>query len=75
MTCIYTGLNNGGVYLMADTVLQSLPFKPGEKCFFENDILEYSINAGLKVFGHVSTGKFIDIGVPEDYSRAAVMLR
>jgi D-glycero-alpha-D-manno-heptose 1-phosphate guanylyltransferase len=68
-------LINGGVYLMADTVLQSLPFKPGEKCSFENDILEYSINAGLKVFGHVSTGKFIDIGVPEDYSRAAVMLR
>ncbi len=67
-------LINGGVYLLAETALSGLPYRAGDKASFESDILERALEAGKRLYGYSSNGKFIDIGVPEDYSRAARLL-
>jgi len=67
-------LINGGVYLLAETALSGLPYRTGDKASFESDILERALEAGKRLYGYSSNGKFIDIGVPEDYSRAAHLL-
>lgn len=68
-------LINGGVYLLAETALSGLPYRIGDKASFENDILERALKAGKRLYGYSSNGKFIDIGVPEDYARAASLLK
>ena len=62
-----TGLINGGVYaLNASGFLQeSLP----EKFSFEKDYLE-KLYTQRKLVGSVQDKYFIDIGIPEDYTRA-----
>jgi D-glycero-alpha-D-manno-heptose 1-phosphate guanylyltransferase len=60
---------NGGVYLLRPDAL-------GTENFFERPIsLEASILPALlasekPMYGYVSSGRFVDIGVPEDYFRA-----
>jgi D-glycero-alpha-D-manno-heptose 1-phosphate guanylyltransferase len=66
---------NGGVYLLGETALSGLPYRIGDKASFENDILERALEAGKRLYGYSSRGKFIDIGVPEDYARAAGLLK
>lgn len=68
-------LINGGVYLLAETALAGLPYRPGDKASFESDILEKALEAGKRLYGYSCSGKFIDIGVPEDYARAARLLK
>lgn len=68
-------LINGGVYLLAETALSGLPYRPGDKASFESDILEKALEAGKRLYGYSCSGKFIDIGVPEDYARAARLLK
>ena len=65
---------NGGVYLFGETALAGLPHRAGERVSLEEDILGGALQAGRRVYGHVSGGKFIDIGVPEDYARAQRLL-
>ncbi len=67
-------LINGGVYLMEAAALSGLPFRPGDKFSLENDLLAQALVSGKRLFGHTVSGRFIDIGVPEDYVRAAGML-
>ncbi len=67
-------LINGGVYLLNETALSALPYRAGDKASFETDILEKALEAGKRLYGYSTNGKFIDIGVPEDYSRAAHLL-
>lgn len=68
-------LINGGVYLLAKTALSGLPYRLGEKVSFESDILEKALETDKRLYGHSCNGKFIDIGVPEDYARAAQLLK
>lgn len=68
-------LINGGVYLLAENALSGLPYRTGDKASFESDILEKALEAGKRLYGYSSNGKFIDIGVPEDYARAARLLK
>lgn len=68
-------LINGGVYLLADTALSGLPYRPGDKASFESGILEMALEVGKRLYGYSHNGKFIDIGVPEDYARAACLLK
>ncbi|MBP7808334.1 MAG: nucleotidyltransferase family protein [Bacteroidia bacterium] len=62
------GLINGGVYLLnKDTYLQATETNKNfsiEKDFFEKKIDE------LNIFGFEYKGYFIDIGIPEDYTKA-----
>lgn len=67
-------LINGGVYVLDHPALSGLPYRPGTKCSFENDLLPHALATGRRLYGHTVAGKFIDIGVPEDYARAAGLL-
>ncbi|HEX6914068.1 MAG TPA: nucleotidyltransferase family protein [Chitinophagaceae bacterium] len=66
------GLINGGLYAISrERLLQKrLP----EKCSFEKDYLEKYYTGGA-IFGMVQDAYFIDIGIPEDYHRAATELQ
>jgi len=62
---------NAGWYLMQREVLQSIPKAP-PAVSLECDVLPLWIGKGL--YGYVTTGFFIDIGVPEDLLRAQTEL-
>jgi D-glycero-alpha-D-manno-heptose 1-phosphate guanylyltransferase len=68
------GLANGGVYLMERPFLESGPWQPRSRVSLEEDILPYTLQSGKRVYGLESAGRFLDIGVPEDYARAAVVM-
>lgn len=68
------GLANGGVYLMEQSFLEGGPWQPRSVLSLEEDILPFAVQAGKRVYGMDCAGRFIDIGVPEDYARAAEVL-
>ena len=70
-----TLLANGGVYLVNPLALKRLNYKPYTKSSLENDLLPKFISLGGGLYGLESSGKFIDIGVPEDYYRAQKILK
>ncbi len=67
-------LANGGVYLVNPSVLANKAFIPGSKLSLEDDLLPAIVAKGYKVFGLEFSGTFIDIGIPQDYFRAAEVL-
>lgn len=68
------GFANGGVYLVNPHILQILAWHPGSKLSLEDDIMPMLLMRGARLFGHNSNGRFIDIGVPEDYLRSDTIL-
>ena len=60
-----SGFINGGVYVMNRMVLEKFP----DKFSLEKDFFEQEAKTG-KLAGFQTTGYFIDIGIPDDYSRA-----
>ncbi|MEK6662581.1 MAG: nucleotidyltransferase family protein [Pseudomonadota bacterium] len=68
------GIINGGVYLMRPAVLLGLGFAPGNKVALEQDLFPRLLNTGKRLAGLISDTNFIDIGIPEDYYRAADVL-
>lgn len=64
------GLINAGIYAMRRNLL----LQPGlpEAFSFENDVLAARLDE-LRPCAWVARGRFIDIGVPEDYARAQSM--
>ena len=67
-------LANGGVYLINPSVLVQEAFAPNSKLSLEDDLLPALTARGCKLFGIEFSGTFIDIGIPEDYYRAAEVL-
>lgn len=67
-------LANGGVYLVAPQLLLRTQWQPGTRLSLEDDIMPALLEQGSMVCGLESRGRFIDIGVPDDYRRAATML-
>ena len=67
-------LANGGVYWVHPRALHGSRFAPGEKMSLEDDIFPAALASGQRLFGIEFTGTFIDIGVPDDYHRAATLL-
>ena len=72
--CISSGLANGGVYLIEPAALNSLSINTLENVSLENQLLPNFISNGGKLFGQECMGKFIDIGLPEDYFKASKIL-
>jgi D-glycero-alpha-D-manno-heptose 1-phosphate guanylyltransferase len=68
------GLANGGVYLMERSLLEGGPWLPRSALSLEEDILPDALAGEKRLFGLECSGRFIDIGVPEDYARAADVL-
>ncbi|MDR3696327.1 nucleotidyltransferase family protein [Mucilaginibacter sp.] len=62
------GLINGGIYLVNAPYIRSIPFP--EIFSFEKEVLEKQTNNG-NLKGMVFGDPFIDIGIPEDYFKAA----
>lgn len=67
-------LANGGVYLVDRRALEVCEKSVGQKASLENDILVDLLEKKAGLFGYECNGRFIDIGVPEDYFRAAELL-
>lgn len=64
-----SGYINGGIYLIN---LESNLINIGkEKFSLETDVLQKSVN-NSNLYGFPSSGYFIDIGIPEDYSKANI---
>jgi NDP-sugar pyrophosphorylase family protein len=59
------GLINGGVYLLARDVVESIP--PGEPVSLEREVFPQLVGHGLHAV--VGEGPFIDIGTPESYAQ------
>lgn len=62
------GLINGGVYVFKQAILENIPQGPAS---LERDIFPSSLESGVYAFEQ--HGMFIDIGTPEDYSRAQAL--
>jgi len=60
------GLINGGIYIIDKDELAAK--KLPEKFSFEKDYFEAFVQEG-KMFGYLSDGYFIDIGIPSDYEQ------
>jgi D-glycero-alpha-D-manno-heptose 1-phosphate guanylyltransferase len=67
------GLANGGVYLMEHSMLDG-PWPAGDAVSLEGDILPFALRSGRRLYGLECPGRFLDIGVPEDYVRAGALL-
>ena len=69
-----SNLFNGGVYLINPSVFDLLDKPSRGKISLENDLLPNFITSGGALYGLECIGKFIDIGLPKDYHRAAEIL-
>jgi D-glycero-alpha-D-manno-heptose 1-phosphate guanylyltransferase len=67
-------LANGGVYWFRPDALANAGIAAGQPASLENGLLPRFFDQGQRFAGLVSTGDFIDIGVPHDYHRAASVL-
>ena len=70
-----SGLANGGVYLIDPRVLSSLDYKAGNRASLEEDLLLNYISKGRKLFGKEFNGRFVDIGLPEDYHQSSKIIK
>lgn len=59
------GWINAGIYCLRRNVLAEMP----EKFSFEKDFLEDAVNR-LGIYAWQTQGRFVDMGVPDDYERA-----
>ena len=64
------GLINAGVYLLRKEIVSALP--PGRAVSLEKDVFPELLSGS--VYGVVSDGLFIDIGIPADLERAQTVL-
>lgn len=68
------GLANGGVYLMERGLLEGGSWQRSSPVSLEEDILPFALRDNKRVYGLECPGRFLDIGVAEDYARAAELL-
>jgi D-glycero-alpha-D-manno-heptose 1-phosphate guanylyltransferase len=67
-------LANGGVYMVNPSVLNRVEFIPDHKLSLEDDLIPAFTAQGCKLYGIRFNGRFIDIGVPQDYLQTAEVL-
>lgn len=67
-------LINGGVYLAEESAFADQAPASDAPVSIEDQIYPRMLAAGKRMYGFPSTGRFIDIGIPEDYRRAAGLL-
>ena len=71
---VLNGLANGGVYLIEPEALRVFDYSIGDKVSLENELLPSYIAKGNALYGQECIGKFIDIGIPQDYYRSISIL-
>ncbi len=67
-------LINGGVYLAEKSAFAGMAPESDEPVSLEEQLYPRMLATGRRLYGFLSAGRFIDIGVPEDYRRAASVL-
>ncbi len=67
-------LINGGVYLAESTAFAGMLPESDEPVSIEDQLYPRMLAAGRRMYGFRSSGRFIDIGIPEDYRRAVTVL-
>jgi D-glycero-alpha-D-manno-heptose 1-phosphate guanylyltransferase len=67
-------LINGGVYLAEKAAFVGMAPESDAPVSLEEQLYSRMLAAGRRLYGHLSPGRFIDIGVPEDYHRAFSVL-
>lgn len=67
-------LINGGVYLAESTAFAGMLPESDGPVSIEDQLYPRMLAAGRRMYGFRSSGRFIDIGIPEDYRRAATVL-
>lgn len=67
-------LANGGIYLVAPGLLANTGHSPGQALSLEDTLFPTLLARGCRFYGAEFPGNFIDIGIPEDYARAAAIL-
>ena len=68
-------LINGGVYIFDPTCIRTGRWQRGKVLSLEGDLFQVLLVEGSRMYGFVTQGRFIDIGVPEDYYAAGIILR
>ena len=69
-----SNLVNGGVYLINPSVAKRLNIMENTKVSLENELLPSFISKKGSLYGIKCNGRFIDIGVSDDYFRAEELL-
>jgi D-glycero-alpha-D-manno-heptose 1-phosphate guanylyltransferase len=67
-------LANGGVYMIDPAALVGIGRVPPIRVSMEDEILPSIAAAGCSLYGMEFRGRFIDIGIPDDYTRASRLL-
>lgn len=67
-------LANGGVYVCRRDALARFETASGGTLSLEHEVFPALLAAGVRLAGAVWDGKFLDIGLPEDYRAAAALL-
>jgi D-glycero-alpha-D-manno-heptose 1-phosphate guanylyltransferase len=67
-------LINGGVYLAEKSAFAGMLPESDGPVSIEDQLYPRMLAAGRRMYGFQSSGRFIDIGIPEDYQRAATVL-
>ena len=67
-------LVNGGIYLIEENTLSNTEEAVGCELSLEDQLFPDLLRIGRRIFGFISKGRFIDIGIPDDYHRATMML-
>lgn len=67
-------LANGGIYLVAPGLLTNTGHSPGQALSLEDTLFPTLLARGCRFYSIECPGRFIDIGIPEDYARAAAIL-
>jgi NDP-sugar pyrophosphorylase family protein len=62
------------VYLANRDVFSGITADPDMPVSIEEKIFPDLMKTGRGVYGYMSSSRFIDIGIPEDYERAASIL-
>ncbi len=64
-------LANGGIYYIEPSIMTCFNVPDGCSKSLENDLLPALFDHTNRIYGLEFSGKFIDIGIPEDYKRAS----
>ena len=67
-------LINGGVYLAESAAFSGMLPESDAPVSLEDQLYPRMLAAGRRMYGFLSSGRFIDIGIPDDYRRAAAVL-
>ena len=67
-------LINGGVYLAEKSAFAGMAPESDAPVSIEDQLYPRMLAEGRRMYGFPSSGRLIDIGIPEDYQRAAAVL-